>query len=133
MILLHDRNSSLFKKHSGSASKGSSGKELLSCLTRNQVRLHSYPTIRHCLFCRKLFSTVEVAIMMIGEQPGNQEDIQGRPFVGPAGKLLDKCLEEADMLLLLGRSMNNACCTSLRTSNFRYFGTSVVSRSRQKA
>ncbi len=34
----------------------------------------------------------KVAIMMIGEQPGDQEDRQGRPFVGPAGKLLDKCL-----------------------------------------
>jgi DNA polymerase len=34
-------------------------------------------------------------LMMIGEQPGDVEDKQGRPFVGPAGKLLDKCLEEA--------------------------------------
>ncbi len=34
-------------------------------------------------------------IMMIGEQPGNQEDIAGRPFVGPAGKLLDAALNEA--------------------------------------
>jgi len=40
---------------------------------------------------------LKVAIMMIGEQPGNQEDIEGRPFVGPAGKLLDKCLEEAEI------------------------------------
>jgi uracil-DNA glycosylase len=39
----------------------------------------------------------KVAIMMIGEQPGDQEDKQGRPFVGPAGRLLDKCLEEADI------------------------------------
>jgi uracil-DNA glycosylase family protein len=38
-----------------------------------------------------------VAIMMIGEQPGDQEDKQGRPFVGPAGKLLDQCLKEADI------------------------------------
>jgi len=38
-----------------------------------------------------------VAIMMIGEQPGDQEDKQGRPFVGPAGKLLDRCLQEADI------------------------------------
>jgi uracil-DNA glycosylase len=34
-------------------------------------------------------------IMLIGEQPGNQEDIEGRPFVGPAGKLLDTALGEA--------------------------------------
>jgi uracil-DNA glycosylase family protein len=31
-------------------------------------------------------------IMMIGEQPGNQEDLEGKPFVGPAGKLLDQAL-----------------------------------------
>ena len=34
-------------------------------------------------------------IMLVGEQPGNQEDQEGRPFVGPAGKLLDSALEEA--------------------------------------
>jgi len=34
-------------------------------------------------------------IMLIGEQPGDQEDLAGRPFVGPAGKLLDKALAEA--------------------------------------
>ena len=34
-------------------------------------------------------------VMLVGEQPGDQEDIQGRPFVGPAGKILDKALQEA--------------------------------------
>src|SRR5262245_9205149 len=34
-------------------------------------------------------------IMIVGEQPGDQEDIQGHPFVGPAGKILDKALAEA--------------------------------------
>jgi len=34
-------------------------------------------------------------IMFIGEQPGDQEDLLDRPFVGPAGQLLDHCLEEA--------------------------------------
>jgi len=33
--------------------------------------------------------------MFVGEQPGNDEDLEGEPFVGPAGKLLDKALEEA--------------------------------------
>jgi DNA polymerase len=33
--------------------------------------------------------------MLIGEQPGDQEDIQGHPFVGPAGQLLDRALEQA--------------------------------------
>lgn len=39
--------------------------------------------------------TPKVAIMMIGEQPGDHEDLEGRPFVGPAGRLLDRCLIEA--------------------------------------
>jgi uracil-DNA glycosylase family protein len=34
-------------------------------------------------------------LMLIGEQPGDREDIEGHPFVGPAGKVLDKALEEA--------------------------------------
>ena len=34
-------------------------------------------------------------IMLVGEQPGDQEDRAGRPFVGPAGKLLDQALEQA--------------------------------------
>jgi uracil-DNA glycosylase len=34
-------------------------------------------------------------VMLIGEQPGNQEDLEGKPFVGPAGKLLDAALAEA--------------------------------------
>jgi uracil-DNA glycosylase family protein len=33
-------------------------------------------------------------VMFVGEQPGNDEDLAGRPFVGPAGKLLDRALEE---------------------------------------
>ena len=38
---------------------------------------------------------MRAAIMMVGEQPGDSEDKEGRPFVGPAGRLLDKCLEES--------------------------------------
>jgi uracil-DNA glycosylase len=34
-------------------------------------------------------------LMLVGEQPGDQEDLQGHPFVGPAGRLLGKALEEA--------------------------------------
>lgn len=35
-------------------------------------------------------------LLLIGEAPGPQENIQGKPFVGPAGKMLDKVLESAD-------------------------------------
>jgi uracil-DNA glycosylase len=34
-------------------------------------------------------------IMFVGEQPGDKEDLAGQPFVGPAGRLLDECLQEA--------------------------------------
>jgi DNA polymerase len=36
-------------------------------------------------------------VMLVGEQPGNREDLEGRPFVGPAGKLLDTALAEAEI------------------------------------
>lgn len=37
----------------------------------------------------------DAALMIVGEQPGDQEDESGRPFVGPAGQLLDRHLEKA--------------------------------------
>ena len=37
----------------------------------------------------------DAAVMLIGEQPGDMEDRQGKPFVGPAGRLLDKALGDA--------------------------------------
>jgi len=33
------------------------------------------------------------ALMLVGEQPGDEEDRMGRPFVGPAGRLLDRALQ----------------------------------------
>jgi len=37
----------------------------------------------------------EATVMLVGEQPGDKEDLAGRPFVGPAGQLLDESLAEA--------------------------------------
>ena len=37
----------------------------------------------------------DAEVMFVGEQPGDHEDLQGKPFVGPAGKLFDKALEDA--------------------------------------
>jgi uracil-DNA glycosylase family protein len=56
---------------------------------------------RACHLWRRATQTVfgdgpsKAAVMFVGEQPGNDEDLEGRPFVGPAGKLLVKALEEA--------------------------------------
>ena len=38
---------------------------------------------------------VGARLMLVGEQPGDQEDLAGKPFVGPAGKMLDKALVDA--------------------------------------
>jgi uracil-DNA glycosylase len=40
----------------------------------------------------------DARIVMIGEQPGDREDLAGRPFVGPAGGLLDRAIEEAGLV-----------------------------------
>jgi uracil-DNA glycosylase, family 4 len=40
----------------------------------------------------------DATVMFVGEQPGDMEDRQGRPFVGPAGRILDKALAEARIL-----------------------------------
>ena len=39
----------------------------------------------------------DARIMMVGEQPGDQEDLAGRPFVGPAGQMLDRAMQEAGL------------------------------------
>src|SRR5437879_11156255 len=38
---------------------------------------------------------LDASIMFVGEQPGDQEDLAGRPFVGPAGAIFDAALEQA--------------------------------------
>ena len=37
----------------------------------------------------------DAPVMFVGEQPGDQEDTIGRPFVGPAGQMMDRAMEEA--------------------------------------
>ena len=46
-------------------------------------------------------------LMLVGEQPGDQEDLAGKPFVGPAGRILDRALEEA------GLDRNNVYVTNV--------------------
>ncbi len=58
---------------------------------------------RRCPLWRDATQTVfgegrqEAKVVFVGEQPGDQEDIAGKPFVGPAGKVFDQILEEADL------------------------------------
>jgi uracil-DNA glycosylase len=52
---------------------------------------------RNCDLWQTVFGegSPHAPIMLVGEQPGDQEDVQGKPFVGPAGKLLQATLKEA--------------------------------------
>lgn len=58
---------------------------------------------RNCPLWRPATQTVfgdgpaDALAMLIGEQPGDQEDIAGAPFVGPSGQLLDRALQEAGL------------------------------------
>ena len=57
-----------------------------------------------CELCRLATQPVwgegnpEARIALVGEQPGDEEDLRGRPFVGPAGKVLDNALEAAGLI-----------------------------------
>ena len=61
---------------------------------------------RHCAACPLAGPATQTvfgegpsaaALMLVGEQPGDQEDLSGRPFVGPAGQLLDRALADAGL------------------------------------
>jgi len=65
-----------------------------------------HESARHCQrcdLCRHATQTVcgegpmQVRLMFVGEQPGDREDIEGRPFVGPAGQLFDAALAQAGL------------------------------------
>lgn len=56
------------------------------------TRCHLYRDATQTIFGE---GPVDADLMLVGEQPGDQEDVQGRPFVGPAGKLLDRALNDA--------------------------------------
>jgi uracil-DNA glycosylase len=60
--------------------------------------------VQHCQGCPLYANATQAVfgeglktseVMLVGEQPGDQEDLAGQPFVGPAGKLLDRALDEA--------------------------------------
>lgn len=56
------------------------------------TRCHLYRDATQTVFGE---GPLDAALVIVGEQPGDQEDLAGRPFVGPAGQLLDNALEEA--------------------------------------
>jgi DNA polymerase len=72
----------------------------INARTINELR-HSAAHCKACDLWRNATQTVfgegfsGARIMLVGEQPGDREDLGGRPFVGPAGKLLDEALAQA--------------------------------------
>ncbi len=58
----------------------------------NCTRCDLYKDATHLVFGE---GPKRASILFVGEQPGDKEDLAGKPFVGPAGKLLDRCLDEA--------------------------------------
>jgi uracil-DNA glycosylase family protein len=59
---------------------------------RNCTACHLYKRATQTVFGE---GSKRASLMLLGEQPGDQEDLAGKPFVGPAGKILDRALEEA--------------------------------------
>lgn len=66
--------------------------EVLLKEARKCTRCHLYRPATQTVFGE---GPLDAAIMFVGEQPGDQEDIAGRPFVGPAGQLFDGALKKA--------------------------------------
>ncbi|MEQ1407158.1 UdgX family uracil-DNA binding protein [Neorhizobium sp. Rsf11] len=56
------------------------------------TRCDLYKSATHLVFGN---GPARAKVLFVGEQPGDREDQAGQPFVGPAGKLLDRCLDEA--------------------------------------
>ena len=56
------------------------------------TRCHLYKHATQTVFGE---GPLDADILFVGEQPGDQEDLAGRPFVGPAGQLFDRALDEA--------------------------------------
>ena len=55
------------------------------------------PLYRHATRAVSGEGPAPARLMMVGEQPGNDEDLEGKPFVGPAGRMLDRAVAEAGL------------------------------------
>ncbi|HZV61346.1 MAG TPA: UdgX family uracil-DNA binding protein, partial [Methylophilaceae bacterium] len=69
--------------------------QALRDLNAEMLTLVEYPLAAQATQAVFGAGSVPAKIMLLGEQPGDQEDLAGQPFVGPAGRLLDQALQEA--------------------------------------
>ena len=72
-------------------------REIKSLAALNKLLLASEPLVKGATKAVPGEGPEDAEIVLVGEQPGDQEDLQGRPFVGPAGKLLDRALDDAGL------------------------------------
>ncbi|TWI58396.1 DNA polymerase [Pseudomonas duriflava] len=82
------------------------GKTVLIAAERAQPKREPVTALDECRRCELWQQATQAVpgegpvtarIMLIGEQPGDQEDLAGRPFIGPAGQVLDRALNEAGL------------------------------------
>jgi uracil-DNA glycosylase len=69
----------------------------LAELRREVMQDRSLPMARQATQAVFGEGPLDPPLMLVGEQPGDAEDLAGRPFVGPAGRLLDRALEDAEL------------------------------------
>jgi DNA polymerase len=67
----------------------------LSALARAENECRRCPLYRHATQAAPGEGPSGARVMLVGEQPGDKEDLAGKPFVGPAGRLLDQALADA--------------------------------------
>src|SRR4051812_7954394 len=66
--------------------------EAIRSEAKHCTRCHLYKCATQTVFGE---GPLDATILFVGEQPGDQEDLAGRPFVGPAGQLFDRALKDA--------------------------------------
>jgi uracil-DNA glycosylase family 4 len=67
----------------------------LAELRRDEAECRRCDLYRHATQVVPGDGPLRAELMLVGEQPGDREDLAGRPFVGPAGRILDRALAEA--------------------------------------
>ncbi len=68
---------------------------ILHALNAHMLASGEFPLAVHATHAVLGTGNAPATIMLLGEQPGEQEDLSGQPFIGPAGKLLDQALRQA--------------------------------------
>jgi DNA polymerase len=97
LIQANGRVTEMASKQKGSASEYVPANASLSDLKEAAGHCHGCDLCEHATQVVFGEGPPDAKVVMVGEQPGDEEDIHGRPFIGPAGRLLDKAMLEAGL------------------------------------